>query len=89
MSSELTEADKAAMRERNVRDGFPTLYFMIYPRMKAAAERLGYALVIHGSVARDLDVVAIPWTDEADAPEVLTEAVRASISGLVLSEITH
>ena len=36
----------------------------------------GYALTIHGTLQRDLDLVAIPWTEEAVAPEVLVKALR-------------
>lgn len=33
--------------------------------IRAAAKEIGYALAVHGSLERDLDVVAIPWTQEA------------------------
>jgi hypothetical protein len=32
-----------------------------------AARALGYALATHGSLARDIDLVAIPWTREASS----------------------
>ena len=33
-----------------------------------------YALCIHGSLARDMDLVAIPWTDSAQDPEAVVKA---------------
>ena len=41
----------------------PGLYAMFYQHMKDIAEEYGYALVIHGSLNRDLDLIAIPWDD--------------------------
>lgn len=61
----------------NERDTFPSLYYAIVPDAKEVARGLGYALLLHGSMSRDLDLVAIPWTAEAAEPEALVEAVRA------------
>jgi hypothetical protein len=54
----------------------PTLtpvYVAIYAQMAEAARSCGYALAVHGTLGRDLDVIAIPWTEEATSPE---EVVR-------------
>ncbi len=44
------------------------------PHLRDAARANGYALAVHGSLSRDLDLIAVPWTDEA-AP--LTDIVAA------------
>lgn len=49
----------------------PAYVVGIYPALAAKARELGYALALHGSVQRDLDLIAIPWTDEAVEPIVL------------------
>lgn len=49
-------------------------YALAYTGLDRIAWRHGYALALHGSMARDLDVVAIPWTDDADSPERLIAA---------------
>jgi len=36
--------------------------------IQQAAKCCGYALAIHGSMQRDLDVVAIPWIEVATEP---------------------
>jgi DNA-binding Xre family transcriptional regulator len=41
----------------------PGLYTMYYEQLKDIAKQYGYNLVIHGSMSRDLDLIAIPWTD--------------------------
>lgn len=43
----------------------PAYYSLLYNMLVPFARSLGYALTIHGSLQRDLDLVAIPWTDEA------------------------
>jgi len=42
----------------------PGLYAMFYEQMKNIAMEYGYNLVVHGSMNRDLDLIAIPWTNE-------------------------
>lgn len=46
-------------------------YVMAYTKLERLAWRHGYCLALHGSMARDLDLIAIPWTDDADSPEKL------------------
>lgn len=50
------------------------VYAVMYARMAEAARSCGYALAVHGSLSRDLDVVAIPWTEAAASAD---EVVRA------------
>lgn len=63
------------------RAAFPGLYCAIWPDLVARARSLGYALLIHGSLARDLDLVAVPWTEEAADADTLVNALVASCQG--------
>lgn len=56
-------------------------YMMAYTKLDRIAWRHGYALALHGSMARDLDLVAIPWTEDADAPEKLIAAFVRFVAG--------
>ncbi|RIA37461.1 hypothetical protein DFR49_3346 [Hephaestia caeni] len=47
----------------------------VLPSLREAARSLGYALAVHGSLARDLDLIAVPWTDEAGSPDALIAAI--------------
>ncbi len=40
------------------------------------ARELGYALTVHGSLKRDIDLVAFPWTLEAEHPFILARELR-------------
>lgn len=44
--------------------------------MRPAARECGYTLAVHGSLERDLDLVAVPWTAEAVAGEDLARCLR-------------
>lgn len=44
------------------------------------APQHGYAVGLHGSMARDCDLIAVPWTDEAAEPLVVVKAIQAAIT---------
>ena len=54
-------------------------YVMAYTKLERIAWRHGYALALHGSMARDLDLIAVPWTEDADEPKKLLESFRRFI----------
>ena len=41
----------------------PAFYAFCYEDLMNIAKSHGYNLAIHGSLARDMDLVAIPWSD--------------------------
>lgn len=47
----------------------------LYPEMAVLFQQHGYALAVHGSLQRDLDLIAIPWVESPSAPEVVLEAI--------------
>lgn len=52
----------------------------ILAEMRRIARQDGWALAVHGSMTRDLDVVAVPWTDEASDETAFVEAMRAAVA---------
>ena len=56
-------------------DGRIAFYAILFDRFKKTAADLGYALTVHGSMASDMDLIAIPWTEEAVEAEVLVKAI--------------
>jgi hypothetical protein len=50
-------------------------YARIFTIARVLAWSEGYALTMHGSFTRDLDLVAVPWTDKAREPEHLARRV--------------
>jgi hypothetical protein len=55
------------------------VFACLYPGLCDVARKNGYALAIHGSVVTDLDLIAVPWTDEAVPAETLKDALMAHI----------
>lgn len=47
--------------------------------LREVARSLGYALAVHGSLVRDIDLIAVPWTREAVAAHELAEAIGARV----------
>ncbi len=44
-------------------------------QIRGAAKGCGYCIAVHGSLLRDIDLLAVPWTKEAKAPTTLLKAV--------------
>lgn len=63
------------------------IYAQLLPRIKAKAKELGYALAIHGSMNRDLDLLAVPWIEEAAAPPVLIQAIADEAGCFILGDL--
>lgn len=51
-------------------------YSIAYTKLDRIAWRHGYALALHGSMSRDLDLIAVPWMDDASSPSELIKAFR-------------
>lgn len=62
-------------------DSRPHYERLIEP-LRARARELGYAIAVHGTLKRDIDLVAIPWTPEAVDAHELAEAVRQVAEGI-------
>lgn len=51
--------------------------------IRPIARHHGYAIAVHGSLSRDIDLVAVPWTDDAVPAEELVEVVRKAVGGFI------
>jgi len=61
-------------------------YAFIYQNLVPLAHDFGYALCLHGSMKRDLDLVAVPWVDDAKEPYDLVKAIKDKICGYISDE---
>jgi len=59
----------------------PGLYAMYFLHLKQIAEHYGYNLVIHGSLDRDLDLVAIPWVDNPRPEQDMIKDFQMHLTG--------
>jgi hypothetical protein len=53
-------------------------YGRVYTIVRKLAWDEGYAIGLHGSFTRDLDLIAVPWTDRTSEPEHLIRRVIAA-----------
>lgn len=63
------------------------VFACLYPGLCDVARAHGYALAVHGSVATDLDLIAIPWTDEAVSADEVKDALMAHIGACGYSDL--
>jgi len=57
-------------------------FLLLLPKIREAAREHGYAVGLHGSLARDFDLIAVAWTEEAAHPEVVAEAIKIAAGGM-------
>lgn len=62
----------------------PQLYAVFFHEMRVVAREHGYNLCVHGSLARDFDLVAIPWVDEPSSEIDLVKALDKILTGSCL-----
>lgn len=63
----------------------PVFYSQILNLITLRAKELGYAIAVHGSMTRDLDIIAVPWIQEAVSAEELVEAICELLNGFYLN----
>ena len=51
------------------------------PKLTEVAREHGYAIGVHGSLRRDLDIIAVPWIVEFSKAELLAKALQIAASG--------
>jgi hypothetical protein len=60
------------------------IYAQLLPRIREKGKELGYAIAIHGTMSRDLDLLAVPWVEDAAEPIELVKAVADAVAGYVI-----
>lgn len=55
------------------------LYEALMPEIRRIAWDLGYAVAVHGSMRRDLDVIAYPWIDTAACSATFIRALAVAL----------
>lgn len=66
--------------ETNPKPGF---YACLYPELRKIAIECGYALGIHGSMGRDMDLIAVPWVEHPKPEEELVDRMCEAVGGTI------
>ncbi len=59
----------------------PAIYAHRLADVQSLAYQCGYAIAVHGTMIKDFDLVAIPWTDEAVSAEELVRKLVMVMKG--------
>lgn len=65
---------------------YATAYAHLYPRLAVVAREKGYCLALHGSMHRDCDLIAAPWSEDAASAEELVDALKSVVGGFVIAD---
>jgi hypothetical protein len=71
--------DKSEVRT----DGRAVFYTMFYNDFRKAALECGYSLALHGSMANDMDLIAVPWVEDVQPVEELVKRISDCIGNTV------
>ena len=55
----------------------------LFKEIEVKTKDLGWCILAHGSMERDLDILATPWTDEACTTQELVEIIRLTFAEFV------
>ena len=82
-----TPAHVEPIEQKKERYSKPMFYALLLPEFRRVAEEKGYCLAIHGSMARDMDILCVPWTDEAVPADDLVTAISECLQPTVFKEM--
>jgi hypothetical protein len=58
-------------------------YDILIVALRYAAFRYGYALAVHGSLKRDIDLIACPWRDSAPGAHSLAAEIKKVTAAII------
>lgn len=59
-----------------------SFYSAWLPTIREVAKKSGYAIGVHGSMKRDLDLIAVPWVNRFVKPNTLASRIQMAVCGL-------
>ena len=66
----------------------PVYAAAVYPSLAPIFHSHGYALAVHGSLARDFDLIAVPWAERVSAPWTIVEQLIGAFAIRLIREPT-
>ena len=54
---------------------YAPIYCALYPGLTEITRRHGYALAVHGTLGRDMDLICIPWIRDAGEPQAVIDEI--------------
>ncbi len=66
----------------------PSYYAIMFEPLKRISMNYGYNLVLHGSLNRDMDLIAIPWNEELGSVDDMLNEFCNYICGKINYELS-
>lgn len=66
----------------STREKAKAFYESLLPEIRAAARVCGYAIGVHGSLLRDLDLIAVPWVENPSSKDTLARSIHIAAIGI-------
>ncbi len=64
----------------------PSFYAFCFDHIKVIARSYGYNMVLHGSMNRDLDMIAIPWDKNPGNVQAMLAEICSFVGGDIMPE---
>lgn len=64
----------------------PSLYAFYFEAIKQIGLEYGYNIVLHGSMNRDLDLIAIPWVENVKSWKRMCNKIAKLIGGDIMKD---
>jgi hypothetical protein len=82
MTDDITKWKPGEWFEALSRDHLQAFFTSRLPAIRASAREHGYAIGVHGSMRRDLDLIAVAWRDDATDKDTLAHAIAVAACGI-------
>ncbi len=73
----------AKTKDEITTNGRAVFYTVLWPEFRKAAIECGWAIGLHGSMASDMDLMAMPWIEDAKPIETFIAAISDCIGHTV------
>lgn len=65
---------------------YAPIYCALYPQLAEIARAHGYALAIHGSLGRDMDLICVPWAETVSEPRAVVDAITSKFAIVLVGD---
>ena len=63
---------------------YAPIYCVLYPKLAEITRKHGYALAVHGTLGKDMDLICVPWVQSPSSSDIV---VKEIISNFTLKQI--
>lgn len=67
----------------------PVYAAALYPELARIFQKHGYALAVHGSLRKDLDLIAVPWAEKVSLPDEIFQEISEKYVFRIIGEPTR